>query len=174
MIVTLPNFLSLLRGFSAFIFLLDNPYYRAVAIFIAMVTDSLDGFLARRWSLTGSFGAILDPIMDKFFVLFVMSVFLWEGKLQGWEALALLSREVAMFLFGFYLIVKGSWIRFQFRSVWPGKVFTTLQFFVLLALTFGIVVPDYFYGIFVLLGILFFIELNQARKKLSRNKIFCD
>jgi len=42
----------------------------AVALFvIAAVTDALDGYLARRWSVVSDFGRIMDPFCDKVLVL---------------------------------------------------------------------------------------------------------
>ncbi|MEP6342894.1 MAG: CDP-diacylglycerol--glycerol-3-phosphate 3-phosphatidyltransferase [Maricaulaceae bacterium] len=35
---------------------------------ILVLTDFLDGFLARRWNVTSDFGRMLDPIADKLFV----------------------------------------------------------------------------------------------------------
>src|SRR5690625_5890446 len=41
----------------------------AVAIFaLAAITDGLDGWIARRWNMTSSFGAFLDPVADKLMV----------------------------------------------------------------------------------------------------------
>lgn len=42
----------------------------AVGVFIAAaVTDTLDGFLARRWNAVSPFGRIMDPFADKLLVL---------------------------------------------------------------------------------------------------------
>lgn len=36
---------------------------------IALVTDYLDGYLARKWKVEGQFGRIVDPFVDKILVL---------------------------------------------------------------------------------------------------------
>ena len=36
---------------------------------VALVTDFLDGYLARRWRVEGAFGRIVDPFVDKILVL---------------------------------------------------------------------------------------------------------
>src|SRR5205085_6771182 len=36
---------------------------------IALVTDFLDGYLARKWKVEGAFGRIVDPFADKILVL---------------------------------------------------------------------------------------------------------
>lgn len=159
MILTSSNFLSLLRGFLAFIFLSDNVFYRAAAIVGALLTDYFDGYLARRTNSISRFGTILDPLMDKFFVGFILIVFLQEHKIELWEAIALLSRDIALFFFGLYLSLKRKWGKFYFHAIWTGKVTTTLQFFVLLSTTFGVGYPTQIYPLFILLGILAFIEL---------------
>jgi CDP-diacylglycerol--glycerol-3-phosphate 3-phosphatidyltransferase len=40
-----------------------------VIYLIALVTDFLDGYLARRWKVEGMFGRIVDPFVDKILVL---------------------------------------------------------------------------------------------------------
>src|SRR2546423_12576332 len=36
---------------------------------MALVTDFLDGYLARRWKVEGAFGRVVDPFVDKILVL---------------------------------------------------------------------------------------------------------
>lgn len=168
MILTLSNFLSVLRGPLALLFLFDHPLYRAIAIIGAMATDYLDGYLARRFRMTSQVGAFLDPLMDKLFVLVAVNVFIFEGNLKIWEALALISRDFAVLLFGLYLAWIGSWSNFQFRSIWSGKITTTLQFFVLLGLTFHIAIPVYIFWCFIVLGVLALFELYFIEQQIIR------
>ena len=99
--LTLSNALSLSRAVFALAFLWENTLIRLLALVLAMVSDFLDGFLARRYKTTSQFGAILDPIMDKFFVLFVGVILCLEGGLAVWELIALLSRYIFL---GFFAI----------------------------------------------------------------------
>lgn len=163
-ICTPSNFLSLLRGPLALLFIIDNPFYRSLAILLAMLTDSLDGYLARRFRMTSQLGAFLDPLMDKLFVFTVIGVFIYEGRLAPWQALTLISRDFAVLFFGIYLALKGYWSQSQFRSVWSGKITTTLQFFVLLGLTFRVAIPAYFYISFIVLGFSALLELYLTEK----------
>jgi phosphatidylglycerophosphate synthase len=77
----LPNVLTLFRlGLAAAFFAILEfrlqgrthwmCAYAAVAIFIlAALTDAFDGWLARRWGATTTFGRIMDPICDKVLVI---------------------------------------------------------------------------------------------------------
>lgn len=168
--MNIPNLITCLRGPLALLFLLDNPFYRILAVVLAMMTDSVDGYLARRYGQVSKLGTILDPIMDKFFVGFILGVFLWEGRLNWWESAAFLSRDFAVIFFGIFLFLKGSWHRFEFQSVISGKITTTLQFFVLIALTLQWTVPAYIYFTFIVLGCLFWFELYRLDKPSFRQK----
>jgi CDP-diacylglycerol--glycerol-3-phosphate 3-phosphatidyltransferase len=49
-----------------------------IVYLIALVTDFLDGYLARRWKVEGAFGRVVDPFVDK--VLVLGSFIFFAGK----------------------------------------------------------------------------------------------
>lgn len=164
-VFTPSNFLSFLRIPLAFVLLSDNILFRFLAIGLAMLTDGLDGYLARRYKMISRVGAFLDPFTDKFFVLFAIGVFMQEGYLQLGQAIALISRDIAVVLFGCYLKLKGTWRSFSIQSIWCGKLTTFLQFLVLLSFTFHQPVPNYSFIFFIVLGLMSLFELYFIEKK---------
>lgn len=159
------NVISLLRGPLAFLFLFDNVLCRTIVIFLAMLSDSLDGYLARRYGMTTQLGATLDALMDKFFVTFILSVFFFEEKIHGWEMVSFFARDFAVLIFAFYLALKGFLCTFRIRAIWSGKIMTSLQFLVLLGLTFHIRIPTAFFYCFLALGVAALVELFLIEKQ---------
>lgn len=162
--LSISNSLSFLRAPLAFLFLIENTTFRIVAILLAMFTDSIDGYLARKRKAVTRFGAILDPAMDKFFVLFALCVLFSEGRLEVWQGCSMISRDFFVCLFGIYLSLSGYWESYKFTAIRWGKVTTALQFLVLIGLTFGIKFSNYLYFVFILFGMLAFVELWQIKK----------
>jgi CDP-diacylglycerol--glycerol-3-phosphate 3-phosphatidyltransferase len=69
----------------------------ATVIFIfAAVTDWLDGYLARRLNQMSAFGAFLDPVADKLFVVGALIVLLFLGRVDPLVALIIVGREIAI------------------------------------------------------------------------------
>lgn len=163
--VTIPNILSMARGPLAFLFLLENTTIRIAAVVVAMVTDTLDGYLARRSHKASQLGALLDPLMDKFFMVFALTVTLMEQRILVWQMAALLSRDFAVATFGAFLGITGALSNYRLRSIWVGKVSTTLQFFVLIALMQQVKIPSYIYHCFIFLGITALAELFYLHRK---------
>ncbi len=156
---TLSNVLSLVRGPLAFLFLINRIDVRAGVIIAAVLTDCIDGYLARRYKYATRLGAILDPVMDKFFVLFVLSILFYERTLNGWEVVAMLSRDMVLFVFSLYLLLKNEWKTYNYRSLLWGKVSTSLQFIVLFFLALNIHFTYILFFLFVALGICVSFEL---------------
>ena len=156
---TLSNVLSLIRGPLAFLFLIDRIDVRAGVILGAILTDCVDGYLARRYKIATKLGAILDPVMDKFFVFFVLSILFYERSLNGWEVVAMLSRDMVLFVFSLYLLIKNEWKTYNYRSLIWGKASTSLQFIVLFLLALNIQLTYILFFLFVALGLCVFFEL---------------
>lgn len=156
---TVPNFLSFLRIPLALLFFFFDMHARALLIFLAGMTDFLDGFLARKFHQTSRFGTVLDPITDKFFVMILLSFFYFNNQISPFQICAMLCRDFSVILFGIYLLITKNFNKYHFRSIWSGKISTTLQLIVLFFLTLNISIPENTYLIFILLGISALIEL---------------
>lgn len=156
---TLSNMLSLLRMPLALVFLNPSPAVRVTSLILAAISDGLDGFIARRSRTVTQVGAFLDPLMDKFFVLFVGSVLLYEARLEPWQLCALLSRDFSVAIFGCYLVFTGTLGRVHFQSIWSGKATTAIQFVVLLMLCLEKTPPVWVFRLFVILAFFALIEL---------------
>jgi cardiolipin synthase len=66
-------------------------------IFIAAaITDWLDGYLARRWNQTTSFGAFLDPVADKLMVAAALIVLTEKGIVDPFASLIIIGREITI------------------------------------------------------------------------------
>ena len=165
--LTIPNTLSLLRAPLALLFLQPNTYLRLLAIFLAMLSDALDGFIARRNKECSHLGSVIDPLMDKVFVLFVLGIFYSEQQISIFELSALMSRDCCIGLFILYLGVSGLWSTFQPRAPWCGKLTTFFQFIVLVSLTLEIALPVYIYNFLFILGPLTLTELYLTPVKLE-------
>lgn len=160
-----PNSLSLLRAPLAFLFLSESILIRTIAVFCAMLTDCIDGYLARRYQYTSRLGAVLDPMMDKFFVFFALSAFVFEQRLHFWQALLMISRDIFLCLFALYLVIRGDWKSYRCKAVRWGKVTTAMQFAIIILLTFNITPPSFAYWIFMIVGFLVFIELLRRSNR---------
>jgi CDP-diacylglycerol--glycerol-3-phosphate 3-phosphatidyltransferase/cardiolipin synthase len=68
----------------------------AVAFIIAALTDWFDGWLARRWNQTSSFGAFLDPVADKLMVCAALLVLLDIDRVDTFIALIIIGREITI------------------------------------------------------------------------------
>lgn len=101
--MNLPNKITLLRIFLIPVFMLvvwlKLPYgdYLATVVFvIAALTDTLDGYLARRRKEVTRFGKLLDPLADKLLVSAALLVLVERGRLLSWVALVIIGRELAV------------------------------------------------------------------------------
>ncbi|MEO8309432.1 MAG: CDP-diacylglycerol--glycerol-3-phosphate 3-phosphatidyltransferase [Pseudomonadota bacterium] len=101
----LPNFLTMLRiiAIPLVIALYYLPYHwsdQAAGLLFAAaaVTDSLDGYFARKMGLTSSLGAFLDPVADKLIVAVALVLLVSKDPrpLVVLMACVIIGREIAV------------------------------------------------------------------------------
>jgi phosphatidylglycerophosphate synthase len=132
---------------------------RAIAVILAILTDCIDGYLARKYKYTTKFGAILDPAMDKFFVFFAVTILFFEKSLPMWQMLTMFSRDISLFFFSFVLLFQRRIRSYNYRSLVWGKATTSLQFLVLFLIALNFPIPNFLFFLFIGLGFLVLFEL---------------
>ena len=125
---SLPNVVSMSRLVLAAGFVgARGPEERLALIGAASVTDFLDGWLARRRNSATRWGALIDPIADRVFVLAAVTAFVASGDLTLAECVVLLLRDV-MTAVGFLVARAIPWLRpVEFKARYAGKLVTVLQ-----------------------------------------------
>jgi CDP-diacylglycerol--glycerol-3-phosphate 3-phosphatidyltransferase len=81
-------------------------FWGACIITLAALTDKFDGLLARKYGYESEWGRILDPLADKAGVAAVALVLLKLGDIPLWFVIALLARDLLIFLGGLFLKAK--------------------------------------------------------------------
>jgi cardiolipin synthase len=106
-----------------------TPYEQGVAatvIFvIAAITDWFDGYLARRWNETTSFGAFLDPVADKLIVAGALLLLVQLGRTNSVIAFIIVGREIAITALREWMAQMGASKSVAVSSI--GKIKTAAQ-----------------------------------------------
>ncbi|GAA1328449.1 CDP-alcohol phosphatidyltransferase family protein [Pseudonocardia xinjiangensis] len=100
-IVTVPNLLSVLRlaGVPLFLYLLLVPRADGWAILVLAVggfTDWLDGKLARLLGQYSRLGALLDPAVDRLYILAALVALGARDVVPWWAVAALVCRDLVL------------------------------------------------------------------------------
>jgi len=151
--VSLANKLSIFRILLVPGFVVALVYYRpgegealrylAVGLFvIGVVTDAVDGYVARAENQATRLGAILDPAADKLFLvtaflsLSLISTLPQQYRIPAWVPILVLSRDLIIVL-GWVLIVlvKGDLTAIPSRL---GKATTLFQMLTIVAFLLGL------------------------------------
>ncbi len=98
--MNLPNRLTLARILLAPFFViamgLDFSGSKSIALFIfliAVVTDYLDGSIARSRGLITDFGKLMDPLADKILTASAFILLIPVGAMPAWAVILIISRE---------------------------------------------------------------------------------
>ena len=128
----LPNAITVARILCAPIFLwmlladggADGAlrWWAAVLFIVAIATDGIDGYIARRYKIVTDLGKLLDPIADKVLTGFAVIGLSILAELPWWITIVVLIREIGITIHR--LVVASDHV---VAAVWMGKLKTVAQ-----------------------------------------------
>ena len=137
-VILVPFYLAFLMGGIP----VEGAKWIALAIFvIASLTDTLDGYLARRDNLITNFGKFMDPLADKLLVCSALIAFVDMKVMPSWIVMIIIARE--FIISGFRLVASDNGIVIA-AGIW-GKCKTVCQMVMIVVLTADL--GGVFYGI---------------------------
>lgn len=128
----LPNAITIVRILCAPVFLwmlladagANGPlrWWAAVLFIVAIATDGIDGYLARKYEIVTDLGKLLDPIADKALTGCAFVGLSILGELPWWITIVVLVREVGITVHR--LVVASNHV---VAAAWMGKLKTVAQ-----------------------------------------------
>ncbi len=165
--VYVNNLLSLTRLVLApFIFLSIVHYERTIALTLgglAVLSDLLDGYMARRLKLPSELGKILDPIADKFVIAAALSGLVYSKHYDFplWVFGLVVIKDVLIVVGSIYLAYQ---IRSVTRSNWWGKCATIFLSIALILYVVDVARTISFYALCVGIAFIGISSWSYARR----------
>jgi cardiolipin synthase len=127
-ILTIPNLLSLLRLLLLPVFFVllvqyHNNVMAFIVILVASLTDLVDGSIARATHTVSKLGQLLDPFVDRVFIILGVIAVFAAGRVPLWILILLLGRDACMLVLTIYQ--KRRFNR-DFEVIFLGKLTTAL------------------------------------------------
>ena len=136
--MTIPNVISLLRiaaiPLLIYFLFIPGPESRTVAasVYVALViTDAIDGYLARRLNAVSVFGKYLDPLADKILVIVALIALVELGVVSSIPVMLIVAREFAVTAWRITAATKNVVIAAGWLGKWK-TVFQMLAVFLLI------------------------------------------
>lgn len=128
--LNLPNVITFARFFLSFVLFgmmsVGVGWVWSAGLFVfAVLTDILDGYIARKYQLVTQLGRIMDPFVDKFITagVFLFLLPYRESGVTAWMVIAVLGREMLVTSLRGYLEQRGA----DFSASAAGKLKMFLQ-----------------------------------------------
>jgi CDP-diacylglycerol--glycerol-3-phosphate 3-phosphatidyltransferase len=102
-ILSLPNGVTILRILAipfilVLLFCMGRGYqlFTALLFLGAAVTDTFDGYLARRRGIVTTLGTFLDPLADKLLIVTALIALIPAREIPTWMVIVIVGREIAI------------------------------------------------------------------------------
>ena len=166
----IPNIISVLRAIFVLpiaMLLHQEQWSMAfVLIFIAGVSDGVDGYLARTYQWQSKLGSILDPLADKLLIVIIFIIMANKGIIPNWLTSLVIGRDVII-LAG---AVSYQWLTKDLRvsPLFSSKVNTAFQILFVLGLMYHLSIsplPEFLllYAQYILAGVAIFSGASYVR-----------
>lgn len=145
-------------------------YYAIGVFFVAVITDAVDGAVARIRKQKTVLGALLDPLADK--ILLLSAVIMLSLPISGirqlpiWIPVTVISRDLILFIGALVIYVHNGSVKIK-PNIW-GKFTTAAQMMTVLWMFFALPEPQYLWRVAGSLTILSgMIYVYQGSKQLN-------
>ncbi|MFZ2588554.1 CDP-diacylglycerol--glycerol-3-phosphate 3-phosphatidyltransferase [Paucilactobacillus nenjiangensis] len=103
----------------------------AIIFLAAVITDNLDGIIARKYHLITNFGKFTDPLADKLLVMTAFIMLTSMNVVPAWVTVVIIWRELAVTGLRLLIIETNGEV---LAAKMPGKIKTVSQFIAILFL----------------------------------------
>jgi cardiolipin synthase len=136
----LPNLISLSRLVmaAAFVRWSTEPALAVAILCAAGISDWLDGWVAKRLGQQTAFGALLDPVCDRLFVVPVLITLVVVHGLAPWQLAVMIARDVVNSLGALGVLITRPALLRELGPKPSGKIVTSLQFWAVVHVVLGL------------------------------------
>jgi cardiolipin synthase len=134
-IITVSNIITVSRlvllPFIIHFLLRDQRLYAFLVLMASLLSDTLDGYLARTFNQESTIGTLLDPLCDKISLIAILVVLYIINSIPLWGVIIIITRDV--------LILIGSFVLWKVKSA----VFKSNVFGKITGVLFGAIICAY-------------------------------
>ena len=132
--ITIPNMLSVFRliliPFFVYAYCVEQNFWKTAALLaLSGISDTADGYIARRFNMVSDLGKIIDPVADKLTQAAMLLCLLTRYPLMLLPLLLLTFKEVSTGIMSLIVIRKTGLVM---SADWHGKVTTGLLYAMML------------------------------------------
>jgi cardiolipin synthase len=140
-IVTIPNVISFIRLMAIPVFLylvwMEQDLAGFIVLVVAVLTDFVDGLVARKLNQVSKLGQFLDPFADRLFIAAAVIALMIRDVIPVWLVVVVMSRDA---LLGVGAIIMSRWGVGTLPVKWLGKWATFALLFSLPLFLLGAIV----------------------------------
>lgn len=120
----IPNIITIFRALTSplllFFYFNNNFYFILYFSIFLIITDFLDGFIARKFKFETEIGGILDPIGDKILTFIIFYIGYLEKFIPYWFFIFIIFKDLLILISGFYVLLKKKNVKI--KSKLSGKI----------------------------------------------------